>query len=81
MIALVVDATKPGVTGWAAVRSTRELIIKGLDEGQIQVFFDCEEPIWNLFEDCRMPLPLGATRVKVEIVELNGSSRVFVDLE
>lgn len=79
MIAVVVDASKVGVTGWVAVRSTRELVCKGLVKGEIAITFDTND-IMRIREDCRELLPPGATRVKAEIIEIE-DSRVFIDLE
>jgi hypothetical protein len=82
MIAVVVDAFRPGVTGWAAVRSTVSLKVRGLKKGLIKIFFNIEEERawWHITEDCEMDLPKAATRVKVEVVALE-DSRLFVDLE
>ena len=81
MIAVAVDADRPGVTGWVAVRSTRELVVRGLKKGLLNIHFDCDSPsMWEARCDNRAALPADATRVKVEIVELE-DSRVFVDLE
>lgn len=80
MIAIVVDGIYPGETGWAAVRSTQSLKVRGLEGGHIKAFFDNGELPWDIFQSCDKDLPEHATRVKVELVELNGC-RVFVDLE
>ncbi len=80
MIAVVVDGFKPGVTGWAAVRSTQSLKVRGLEEGHIRAFFDNGELPWEIFQSCDRDLPPHATRVKVELIKVEGC-RVFVDLE
>ena len=83
MIAIVVDAKKPGVTGWAAVRSTRELVVRGLDDGEILINYSNDngfDVVDQITANCRVPLPEQATRVKVEIVKVK-ESRIFVDLE
>jgi len=84
MIAVLVDARKPGSTGWAAVRSTSRIRVKGLACGMMEIHFFgngmAHKPL-NILGDGEFNIPRGATRLRVKLLEVGKGSRVFVDME
>lgn len=84
MIAVLVDAKEPGSTGWTAVRSSRKIKVRGLKCGHLIIEFEGngkKVPSWNIFEDISKALPKDVDRVRVQLIEANNGSRVFVDME
>jgi hypothetical protein len=81
MIAVLVDATLPGSSVWAAVRSAQKIKVEGLNGGELVISFDGDEKPWIVKEDIVYPLPKLATRVKVDLIRVGNGSRVSVDME
>lgn len=84
MIAVLVDAKKPGSSGWAAVRSSTKVRVSGLDCGQLLIEFKgngSKIPSWNIFEDIFWDLPREAERVRAQLLHVDKGSRVFVNME
>ena len=82
MIPVLMDARYPGSSGWSAVRSARKIKVRGLEDGELIIYFHGGDVGHiDVCEDMEMDLPPGTDRVRVELVGARNGSRVFVDME
>lgn len=84
MIAVLIDSRRPGCSAWIAVRSTRAIHVKGMQEEDLLSvdMVPRDEKDVNevtITEDGILMLREGTTRVKVNHVSASGNP-IFVDL-
>lgn len=77
---VLMDAKKPGSSGWASVRDAQRIRLSGLGGGVARLHFS--DGAFAMFtKDGSMGVPSGVIRVKAELVEVTERTRFFVDLE
>ena len=92
MIAVLIDAVKPGSSGWVAVRHARKIKVAGTTPGDIIIIqtdgndhFVTYGSNRSKSEQEEMPKTIDiendVARVKAEIVKIGEGSRISIDLE
>lgn len=83
MIAVIVDARKPGSSSWVNVRSCTRIQVSGLHGGiAILSVVDMEEERTNMKvkRDGKFPIDPSVEKVMARIVSVSEKSRINIDL-
>jgi len=82
MTAVMVDARKPGLSGWTQLRHHRRVRVTGVREGLVILHLahaDGTDQV-HTREDTIIKIPEHILRIKAELKLLGENTRVFIDL-
>jgi hypothetical protein len=84
MIAVLIESRRLGSSAWIAIRHTKTIRVRGMEEGDI-VVIHLRGPgdvagVLCFHRSDEMEIPASYTAIMAEHLEVNGKSRVSVDL-
>jgi hypothetical protein len=82
MISVLVDARKPGCSGWTFTRGLPKIRVSGLAGGLLKLLFDEDgsTSTVKVFFDGELDLSESIRMVKVDLLKVTETSRVYVDI-
>lgn len=82
MTAIMVDARKPGLSGWSSVRYGRRVRVTGIEDGMLRLHCEHDEGLDHIITtvDTILNLPDHIIRIKAELLEVTPNTRLYVDL-
>jgi hypothetical protein len=83
MIAVLLEARKPGSSGWVRVRDTQKVRVSGLEGGHLYMEFRCNGfSIQDLLDcDCVYDIPSGMVEARAKLERVTDRTNLSVDLE
>lgn len=81
MTAVLVDAQKPGLSGWIFVRGSQRVRVSGLNGAKIKLLFiDGKGSFLDVETDGEYKIPEECDRMNARVLEVTEQTRIFIDL-
>lgn len=83
MTAILIDARRPGLSGWISVRKARRVRVQGLEGGTLRMMMDNGSSVDELQfrRDSEKMIPPDVISIRVKLEHATELTRLHVDLE